>query len=176
MNIYDPRRPDSCVVPYSQTSTGSGSKNLLSTIPVYVPTPKLCRKINFLTLLDPIAQCKTPGNTMAHYKPGVTAQSRSPYSPELLRSGSLPTYIPTPKSVLSARNPNKCFDDDVLKLLSSIIKDAEEGKWSYFSRKTEPSKKLKPSWRQKLFKSFRDSFYKWNGCQPKLFETLCFVL
>ena len=105
MNIYDPRRPGSCVVPYSQTSTGSGSKILLSTIPVYIPTPKLCRKMNFFTLLDLIAQCKPPGNSMTHYKPGVTAQSQSPYFPELSRSGSLHTYVPTPKSVLSARNP-----------------------------------------------------------------------
>ena len=45
MNFYDPRRPGSCMIPYSPTSTETESNNVVSTIQVYVPTPKLSKKM-----------------------------------------------------------------------------------------------------------------------------------
>ena len=69
-------------------------------------------------------------------------------------------YKLTPKTILSSRTPYKHVDDhvddDLLKLINSIIKDAQEGNQSYFSWHSEPSKNFKPSCRQKLFKSLRD--------------------
>ena len=47
----------------------------------------------------------------------------------------------------------------IYKLINSIIKDAQEEKWSYFSWYSEPSKNFKQSCRQQLFKSFRDSIW-----------------
>ena len=55
MNFYDPTRPGSCMVPYSPTSTKTESNNVVSTIPVYVPTPKLTKKMGLVTLNDPTA-------------------------------------------------------------------------------------------------------------------------
>ena len=55
MNLYDPRRPGSCMVPYSSTSTETESKNVVSTMPVYVPTPKLSKKMELMTLYDATA-------------------------------------------------------------------------------------------------------------------------
>ena len=50
-------------------------------------------------------------------------------------------YILTPKTILSSRNPDKHVDDhvddDLLKLINSIIKDAQEGNWSHFSWHSE---------------------------------------
>ena len=70
-------------------------------------------------------------------------------------------HVLTPRTIMSSRNPYKCVDDhvddDLLKSINSIIKDAQEGNQSYFSWHSEPSKNFKPSCRQKLFKSFRDS-------------------
>ena len=60
MSFYDPRRPGSCMVPYSPTSTKTESNNVVSTIPVYVPTPKLSKKMGLMTLNDPTAQCELP--------------------------------------------------------------------------------------------------------------------
>ena len=40
VNLYDSRRPGSCLVPYSPTSTKTESNNVVSTIPVYVPKQK----------------------------------------------------------------------------------------------------------------------------------------
>ena len=167
MNFYDPRRPGSCMVPYSPTSTETESNNVVSTIPVHAPTPKLSKKMGLMTLNDPTAQCQSPyflgslGSakteernsvaSMTLYNPSITAQSLSPYSPRNGLNGKNPTYIPTPKTILSSRNPNKCVDDhvddDLLKLINSIIKYCQEGKWSYFSQHSEPSKNFKPSCR-----------------------------
>ena len=60
MKFYDPRRPGSCMAPYSPTSTKTESNNVVSTIPVYVPTPKLSKKMGLMTLNDPIAECQSP--------------------------------------------------------------------------------------------------------------------
>ena len=148
MNFYDPRRPGSYMVPYSPTSTETESNNVVSTIPVYVPTPKLSKKMGLMTLNDPTAQCQLPYalgslgsakteernsvTSMTLYNPSTTAQSLLPYSPGNGLNGKTPMYIPTPKTILSSRNPYKHVDDhvddDLLKLINSIIKDAQEGK------------------------------------------------
>ena len=148
MIFYDPRRRGSCMVPYSPTSTETESNNVVSTIPVHVPTPKLSKNMELMTLNDPTAQCQSPYSlgslgsakaeernsvtSMTLYNPSTTAQSLSPYSPGNGLNGRNPTYILTPKTILSSRNPNKCaddhVDDDLLKLISSIIKDCQEGK------------------------------------------------
>ena len=179
MNFYDPRRPGSCMVPHSPTSTKTESNNLVLTIPVYMPTPKLSKNMGLMTLNDPTAQCqllyslgslgsaKTEGKnseaSMTIYNPSSTAQSLLPYSPRNGLNEQNPIHVPTPKTILSSRNPYKCVDDHVddglLKLINSIIKDAQEGNWSYLSQHSEPSKNFKPSCRQKLFKSLRDSIF-----------------
>ena len=130
-----------------------------------------------MTFNDPTAQCQSLYSlgslgsakteernsvaSMTLYNPSTTAQSLSPYSPGNGLRGKNPVYVPTPKTILSSRNPYKHVDDhvgdDLLKLINSIIKDAQEGKWSYFSQHSKPSKNFKPSCRRKLFKSFRDS-------------------
>ena len=46
MNFYDPRSPGPCTVPYSSTSTETESNNVVSTIPVNVPIPKLSKKMD----------------------------------------------------------------------------------------------------------------------------------
>ena len=95
-NFYDPRRPGSCMVPYSPTTTKTESNNVVSTIPVYVPTPK-SKKMGLMTLNDPTAQCQLPYSlgslgsektegrnsvvSMTLYIPSSTAQSLSLYSP-----------------------------------------------------------------------------------------------
>ena len=177
MNFYDPRRPGSCMVPYYPTSTETESNDVVSTIRVHMPTPKLSKKMRLMTLNDPTAQCQLPcslgplgsakteernsGASMTLYNPSTTPQSLCPYSLRNGLNGKNPVYVLTPKTILSSRNPYKCVndhvDDDLLKLINSVIKDAQEGKWSYFSWHSEPSKNFKPSCRQKLFKSFRDS-------------------
>ena len=178
MNFYDPRRPGSCMIPYSPTSTKTESNNVVSTILVYVPTPKLSKKMGLMTLNDPTAQSQSPYSlgslgsaktegrnsvaSMTLYNPSSTAQSLSPYSPRNSLNGKNPMYIPTPKTILSSRNPYKCVadhadddlfklinsiddhvDDDLLKLINSIIKDAQEGNRSYFFQHSEPSKNVK---------------------------------
>ena len=98
---------------------------------------------------------------MTLYNPSTTAQSLLLYSPGNGLNGKIPKYVLTPKTIWSSRNLNKCVDDhvddDLLKLINSVIKDCQEGKQSYFSQHREPSKNFKPSCRQKLFKLFRDS-------------------
>ena len=155
------------MVPYSPTSTETESSNMVSTIPVCVPTPKLTKKMELMTLNDPTAQCQSPYSpgsqgsvktedrnsvaSMTLYNPSTTAQSLSLYSPGNGLNGKNPIYIQTSKTILSLRNPYKHVDDHVddnlLKLINSIIKDAQEGKWSYFSQHNEPSKNFKPSCR-----------------------------
>ena len=168
-NFYDPRRPGSCMVPYSPTSTEKESKNVVSTIPVYVPTPILSKKMELMKLYEPTAQCQSPyslgslGNakteernneaSMTLYNPSTTTQSLLPYSPGTAVNGKIPTYVLTPKRILSSRNPHMHVDDDLLNLIDSIIKDCQEGR-SYFSRHKEPHKNIKPSCRRKLFKLF----------------------
>ena len=130
-----------------------------------------------MTLNDPIAQCQSLHSLgslgsakteerdsvalMTLYNPSTAAQSLLPYSPGNGLCGKNPIFVLTPKTILSSKNPNKHFDDhvddDLLKLINSIIKDAQEGKQSYFSQHSEPFKNFKPSCRWKLFKSFRDS-------------------
>ena len=155
------------MIPYSPTSTKTESNNVVSTIPVHVPTPKLSKKMELITLNDPTAQCqllyslgslgsaKTEGRnsvaSMTLYNPSSTAQSLLPYSPGNGLNGKNPKYILTPKTILSSRNPFKHVDDhvddDLLKLINSIIKDAQDGNQSYFSWHSEPSKNFKPSCR-----------------------------
>ena len=60
MNFFDPRRPGSCMAPYSPTSTKTESNNVVSTIPVHVPTPKLSKKLGLMTINDPTGQCQSP--------------------------------------------------------------------------------------------------------------------
>ena len=155
------------MVPYSPTSTKTESNNVVSTIPVHVPTLKLSKKMGLMTLNNPTAQCQSPyslgslgsaktdeRNSVASvtlYNPSTTAQSLSPYSPRNGLNGKNPVYVLTPKTILSSRNPYKCVDDhvddDLLKLINSIIKDAQEGNWRHFSQHSEPSKNFKPSCR-----------------------------
>ena len=47
------------MVPYSPTSTETESNNVVSTIPVNVPTPKLSKKMGLMTLNDPTTQCQS---------------------------------------------------------------------------------------------------------------------
>ena len=58
MNFYDLRRLGSCMVQYSPTSTKTESNNVVLTIPVYVPSPKLSKKMGLMTLNDPTVQCQ----------------------------------------------------------------------------------------------------------------------
>ena len=87
------------------------------------------------------AQCQSPyspGNaktgernnvaSMTFYNPSTTAQSLSPYSAGYVGNGKNHTYIPTPKTILSSRNPDKLVFDDSMKLIDSIIKDIQERK------------------------------------------------
>ena len=129
MNFYEPRRPGSCMVPYSPTSTETESNNVVSTILVYVSTPKLSKKMGLMTLNDPTAQCqslyslgslgsakteeKNSVASMILHNPSTTAQFLLPYSPRNGLNGKNPTYVPTPKTILSSRNPYKCVDDHV---------------------------------------------------------------
>ena len=137
-NVYDPRRPGSCMTPYSPTE----NNNVVSTIPLYVPTPKLSNKMKLMTLYAPTAQCQSlysPGNaktgernnvaSMTFYNPSTTAQSLSMYSPGYVRNEKNHTYVLTPKTILSSRNPEKLVFDDSIKLIDSIIKDVQERKW-----------------------------------------------
>ena len=153
MNFYDPGKPGSCMVPYSPTSTKTESNNVVSTILVYVPTPNLSKMMGLMTLNDPTAQCQLPYSlgslgsaktegrnsvaSMTLYNPSSIAQTLSLYSPINGLNGKNPIYVWIPKTILSSRNPHKCVDDhvddDLSKLINSIIKDAQEGNWSYFS-------------------------------------------
>ena len=140
MNFYDPRRPGSCMVPYSPTSTETESDNVVSTIPVYVPTAKLSKKMELMTLNDTTAQCQSLYSlgslgsakieernsvaSMTIYNLSTTAQSLLPYSPRNGLNGKNPIYILTPQTILSSRNPNKHVDDhvddDLLKLINFL--------------------------------------------------------